>query len=155
MLRKTWRAAIAVAALTLALGVTVASAAPIDRGQTLRVVERATTDTFVDLGAAGDSIGDTLTFGNDIYDASNDHVVGRDQGVCFRTNPGLAWECTYTTILADGALTVQGPFYDDLRDSELSITGGTGRFWNARGELTLHARNSFGTEFDFVFHIAG
>lgn len=42
MLRKTWRAAIAVAALTLALGVTVASAAPIDRGQTLRVVERAT-----------------------------------------------------------------------------------------------------------------
>lgn len=96
-----------------------------------------------------------MTFGNDIYDASNDHVVGRDQGVCFRTNPGLAWECTYTTILADGALTVQGPFYDDLRDSELSITGGTGRFWNARGELTLHARNSLGTELDFVFHIAG
>jgi len=155
MLRKTWRAAIAVAALTLAVGATVASAAPIDRGQTLRVVERATTDTFVDLGAAGDSIGDTLTFGNDVYDASNDQVVGRDQGVCFRTNPGLAWECTYTTILADGALTVQGPFYDDLRDSELSITGGTGRFWNARGELTLHARNALGTEFDFAFHIAG
>jgi anti-sigma-K factor RskA len=61
MLRKTWRAAIAVAALALAVGVTVASAAPIDRGQTIRVVERATTDTVVDLGVAGDSIGDTLT----------------------------------------------------------------------------------------------
>jgi hypothetical protein len=155
MLRKTTRAAAAVAALTLVVGVAVASAAPINRGQTLVVVERATTDTYVDLGAAGDSIGDTLGFGNDIYDATNDHVIGRDEGFCYRTNPGLAWECTYTTILADGALTVQGPFYDDLRDSELSITGGTGRFWGARGELTLHARDALGTEFDFTFHIGG
>ena len=36
-----------------------------------------------------------------------------------------------------------------------AVAGGTGRFWNARGELTLHARNSLGTELDFVFQIAG
>ena len=155
MLRTIVRVGIPAAVLTLILGVTVASAAPATRGGTLRVVERATTDTYVDLGSAGDSIGDTLTFGNDVYDATNSRVVGRDQGTCFRTNPGLAWECTYTTLLSGGNLTVQGSFYDDLRDSELSITGGTGRYANARGSLTLHARNAQGSEFDFVFHIIG
>jgi hypothetical protein len=50
---------------------------------------------------------------------------------------------------------VQGPFYDDLRDSQLSITGGTGAYANARGEMTLHARDELGTEFDFVYHIIG
>jgi allene oxide cyclase len=149
------RVALPMAVMILVLGATVASAAPAQRGQTLIVVERATTDTVVDVGAPGDSIGDTLGFGNLIYDAADANVVGRDQGVCFRTNPGLSWECTYTTILKAGAITVQGPFYDDLRDSELSVTGGTGRYANARGSLTLHARNAQGSAFDFVFHLIG
>jgi len=144
----------AVAALAVLLGVGVVAAAPTG-GRTFTVVERATTDTVIDLGGAGDSIGDMLMFGNDVYNAANTTKVGRDEGVCFRTNPGLAWECTYTTILASGSITVQGPFYDDLRDSWLSITGGTGKYANARGQLTLHTRNALGTEFDFIFRVVG
>jgi hypothetical protein len=155
MYRRNIRVAVVLAIATLAMGATVALAGSGPRGHTLIVVERATTDTPLDLGAPGDSIGDTLTFGNSMYDASDSHVVGRDQGTCFRTNPGLSWECTFTTILAAGAITVQGPFYDDLRDSQLSITGGTGRYANARGSMTLHARNATGSEFDFTFHIIG
>jgi Allene oxide cyclase len=154
MLRRTGTAALLVA-LTLIVGATVVSAEPVSRGKTLTVVERATTDTVVDLGAAGDTIGDMLAFGNDVYNAANTTKVGRDEGVCFRTNPGLAWECTYTTILTGGSITVQGPFYDDLHDSQLSITGGTGAYANARGQLTLHARNELGSEFDFIYHIIG
>ncbi len=154
MLRRTGTSALVVA-LILIVGATVASAAPASRGKTLTVVEQATTDTVIDLGAAGDTIGDMLAFGNDIYNSANTTKVGRDEGVCFRTNPGLSWECTYTTILAGGAITVQGPFYDDLHDSELSITGGTGAYANARGQLTLHARNELGSEFDFIYHIIG
>ena len=75
-------------------------AAPTSRGQTLTVVERATSDTVVDLGEPGDSIGDLLAFGNDIFDESNTTKIGRDQGSCIRSNPGLAWECTWTTIVA-------------------------------------------------------
>jgi allene oxide cyclase len=155
MSRRSFRAAVVLAIALLLLAVTVAWAGSGQRGRTLTVVERATTDTPVDLGSPGDSIGDTLTFGNDVYDATNSHVVGRDQGTCFRTNPGQSWECTYTTILAAGAITVQGPFYDDLRDSELSITGGTGRYANARGSLTLHPRDAVGSAFDFRFRIIG
>ena len=118
------------------------------------VVERAATDLVIDLGVTGDSLGDQLVFGNDLYDADNASVVGRDQGNCFRTNPGLSWECTWTNILADGSIVVQGPFYDDLRDSELAITGGTGAYAEVEGTMTLHSRNETGSELDFVFHVS-
>lgn len=117
----------------------------------LAVVERATTDVVIDVGDAGDTVGDILGFGNDLYDEENNAIVGRDQGQCFRTNPGLSWECTWTNILADGSITVQGPFYDDLRDSVIAITGGTGTYEGAIGSMTLHSRDEFGAELDFLF----
>jgi hypothetical protein len=120
----------------------------------LTVVERATTDTVIDIGTTGDSIGDLLAFGNDLYDAANAEKAGRDEGTCFRSNPGMAWECTWTNILADGSITVQGPFLDSLEDTELAITGGTGVYAGASGTMTLHSRNEAGTELDFVFHLA-
>ena len=152
------RAILVVATLALlAFAVTSVAASPFsDHGQrptTIAVVERALTDAVIDLGEAGDSIGDLLTFGNPIYNAANTTQIGADQGECFRTNPGVAWECTWTTYLAKGSLTVQGSFPDSLADSTLAITGGTGIYRAARGEMTLHARNAGGTEFDFVFHV--
>ena len=122
-------------------------------GMDIAVVERAATDTVIDLGETGDSIGDMLAFGNDLYDADNASVVGRDQGQCFRSNPGMAWECVWTNILEDGSITVEGPFYDDLRDVDLAITGGTGGYAGSSGVMTLHARDELGTELDFVFHV--
>jgi hypothetical protein len=101
----------------------------------------------------GDTIGDMLGFGNDLYDAENATVVGRSQGQCFRSNPGLSSECTWTNILEDGSITVQGPFYDDLQDVDLAITGGTGAYAGASGTMTLHARDELGTEFDFTFDV--
>ncbi len=141
------------AILALLLGSSVAASG--GSGKTLTVVERAESDTVVDLGASGDSIGDLLAFGNPIFNAANTRQIGRDEGSCVRTNPGLAWECTWTTIVPGGSLTAEGPFYDDLRDSSLAITGGTGAYRNARGEMTLHARNAQGTAFDFIFRIIG
>lgn len=124
-------------------------------GRVFTVVERAETDAVIDLGAAGDSIGDLLAFGNPIYDASNVDQIGRDEGSCVRTNPGVSWECSWTTILASGSITVQGAFTDDGKDSVLGITGGSGAFRNARGQMTLHWRNAGGTEFDFIYQVIG
>jgi hypothetical protein len=124
-----------------------------DEATALTVVERATTDVVIDVGDAGDTLGDMLAFGNDLYDQANTTVVGRDQGQCFRSNPGLSWECVWTNILEDGSITVEGPFYDDLQDVELAITGGTGAYAGASGTMTLHARDEMGTELDFTFHL--
>jgi hypothetical protein len=120
----------------------------------IAVVEHATTDAVIDVGEAGDTIGDMLAFGNDLYDAEDATVVGRDQGQCFRSNPGMSWECVWTNILDDGSITVQGPFYDDLRDVELAVTGGTGAYAGAGGTMTLHSRDEAGTLLDFVFHLS-
>src|SRR5574342_654601 len=124
-----------------------------DKPRVLTVVEHATSDTVVDTGAVDDSLGDILAFGNPIFDAANANEIGRDQGYCVRTNVGQAWECNWTVVLDQGSLVVEGPFYDDLRDSQLAITGSTGDLRNVRGEMTLHARNAAGTEFDFIYQL--
>ena len=58
------------------------------------VIEHATSDATIDLGDEGDSIGDTLVFANDLFDAADATKIGTDQGSCVRTVPGKAWECT-------------------------------------------------------------
>jgi hypothetical protein len=116
----------------------------------LALVERASSDTVTDTGAKGDSLGDILTFTNEVYDKDNAKKVGVDNGWCMRTAVGKAWECFWTLILEDGQITVEGPFYD-AGDSVLAVTGGTGAYAGARGEMKLHARNDKGSEYDFVY----
>jgi hypothetical protein len=140
-------------ALAVCLGLLPSvSAADADEGRKLALVERATTDVVTDTGAAGDSVGDILTFANDIYDEKNENKVGTDNGWCIRTVVGQAWECFWTLTLEKGQITVEGPFYDG-KDSVLAVTGGTGDYARVRGEMKLHARNAEGTEYDFVYSL--
>lgn len=118
----------------------------------ITVVERAENDVVQDIGDAGDSVGDVLTFANKLYDAENVNEVGTDQGYCLRVKAGESWECTWTAFLADGQITVSGPFFD-AKDSVLAITGGTDAYSEAAGQMTLHFRNPAGTEFDFTYEI--
>jgi len=66
---------------------------------------------------------------------------------------GKSFECTWTTFLKKGQLTVEGPFYD-AKNSVLAITGGTGKYRNARGQMKLKFHNQAGTKFDFVFELS-
>src|SRR5213592_1790155 len=108
------------------------------KGRVITVIEHATTDATTDTGAAGDSAGDILTFANEVFDRADAHVVGTDQGYCVRIVAGKSYECNWTTSLAGGQITVEGPFLD-AGDSTLAITGGTGRYRNARGFMELHS----------------
>jgi allene oxide cyclase len=117
----------------------------------IHVIEHAISDTLTDIGAAGDSSGDLLTFHNPVFDASDSTRVGRDQGDCIRIVPGRSWECRFVTRLAGGSLTVEGPFFD-AHNSVLAVTGGTGVYRNARGTMTLKSRAG-GTEFDLIFSL--
>src|SRR5215813_9761551 len=150
MIAKTMLPVAVVAACTMLTSVLPAGSAAAD--ETITLVERAASDAVTDLGAKGDSAGDILTFANEVYDKGNAKKVGTDNGWCARTVAGKAWECIWTTTLADGQITVEGPFYDTA-DSELAITGGTGEYAEASGSLALHSRNDKGSEYDFVFKL--
>jgi allene oxide cyclase len=128
------------------------AAARASAGEVVNVVEHADTDAVTDTGAKGDSAGDVLTFANPVFDKANKTKVGTDQGYCLRTVVGKAWECNWTMSLKDGQLTVEGPFLD-AGDSVLAITGGTGKYAGARGQMKLHARDAKGTAYDFAYEL--
>jgi allene oxide cyclase len=135
------------------VGATLALAAvPASSAERIEVVERALTDATLDLGKKGDSVGDLLTWGNPIYDADNKLQIGTDQGYCVRVVVGKSWECTWTNLLKDGQIMVEGPFYDD-KDSLFAIIGGTGKYAGARGSMKLHARDAKATSYTFVFDL--
>jgi hypothetical protein len=86
-------------------------------------------------------LGDQFIFRNDLSRAGK--KVGIDGGVC--TLVGLepmvsaTLQCVATAELPRGQITVQGlaTFTDGPSTFELAITGGTGRFREAHGVLTI------------------
>ena len=70
-------------------------------------------------------------------------LVELDDGLeaCLRTLSGTS-ECTMTTVLSDGQITVAGPF-DEVGINHLAVTGGTGAYTNVRGSLTVYRAGFF------------
>lgn len=116
----------------------------------LTLVEIANSDVVTDLGDKGDSVGDILTFNNQLLEGGQ--AIGRDNGWCVRTVVGKTWECIWTATLNDGQITVQGPF-QDTGNSVFVVTGGSGAFSGAHGEMNLHPRDAKGSSYDFVYHL--
>jgi allene oxide cyclase len=143
------------AASVAVVGITAANASAARarhaRDTTVHVIEHAVTDTVVHSGGPGDKTGNTLTFHNKVYDTSDKKQVGTDQGFCIRISPpDGTGECFWTTFLR-GQITVEGPFYD-TKNSILAITGGTGAYRDASGQMNLNSSNG-GKQYDFIFHI--
>jgi hypothetical protein len=123
-------------------------------GERLHVIEHAVneTTTHVAAGVKDDAVGDLLTFANPVFDAANKTQLGTDHGWCVRVVVGKSWECFWTLLLKEGRITVEGPFYDS-GDSVLVITGGTGKYAGAKGQMTLHDRGTKPTNYDFVYDL--
>ena len=151
-------AAAAVASLALALG-GAASASESSHGN-LTVVEEALTDTEVPALTAADvpspdTAGAILVFHNELFNKAGTKKVGEDRGDCTRINPDQfakgvgTWECRWTNSLPGGQITVEGPFNDNS-DTVVSITGGTGVYSQARGQMLLQSV-LVGTDQDYNF----
>jgi hypothetical protein len=122
----------------------------------LVLIEHVTNEQVVDLSDEGDTVGDTLVFSNELYDDQNANEVGRSHGSCMRTVVGESWDCTFTSTLENGSLVVTGPFYDDGAGT-FAITGGTGDYAGASGQMTLQAAEGSTAEnqqWEFTFEIA-
>ncbi len=128
----------------------------------IHVVEHAVTDTVGDADngtPSPDALGNVLAFHNPVFDPADKKQVGVDNGQCTRTiadpTKGV-WECFWTVILRGGQITVEGPFNDNGTDTILAITGGTGAYNNAHGQMRLHVHtvvNGVTTEYDFFYQV--
>jgi allene oxide cyclase len=154
---KLMTAAAAVIALVLAPVAALASTgspSAAEHPRIIHVVEHAITDTVQEFHPPKMSLGDVLGFHNPVYNAANTRRIATDNGYCVRTvaTGKTEWECTWTTLLPGGQITVEGPYYDDGTDTTLAITGGTGAYTGVKGSMLLHATgNPVGSEYDFIF----
>jgi allene oxide cyclase len=123
-------------------------------GERLHVIEHVTNEvtTHVAAGAKDDSRADQLTFANTVFDSTDKMQIGTDHGWCVRVVVGKSWECFWTLLLKGGRITVEGPFYDS-GDSVLVITGGTGKYAGAKGQMTIHDRGTKPTSYDFIYEL--
>lgn len=129
---------------------TTASAADKDRADFWL---RAVSNQFenIDVGTEGESLGDYFVFSDDLY--RQGRLVGTLEGQCTVTRideeaGAFHQQCLVTALLPEGQLTVQGAIVfeaeSDVDRFTLAITGGTGRYDDAAGQV--HVRFVSDTE---------
>jgi hypothetical protein len=111
----------------------------------LRLVASEVASTFLDLGDPDFSQGDQFVFTNDLLRRGT--KVGEDGGLCVvtrLTESGAAtFKCVGDNVLPGGQITVQGivtygPGEEVKEDPYFfAITGGTGKYKNARGQVKI------------------
>jgi len=143
-MRRRWKALVFLTALlaTVLSSATFASART-DDVTVLHFTAREVESHFVDAAPTGPapSLGDTFVFSEDL--ARDGRNVGFDGGVCTAVrvqNRPAAFQCVVTAHLRDGDLTVQGFAFDQPRNV-FAITGGTGRWRNAGGQVVVRDIN--------------
>ena len=147
MSRKTIGAALAVAALALA-GTASADTAEKSHGshdRTIRLVEanKELQPTFVDTGKPGPSVGDIVVARDEVL-REDGSQAGTFRQTCtlvdLTDNPFTStYECAGSIALQDGTITMEGPFTPSQPESVAAITGGTGRYSTAQGEIVVRA----------------
>ncbi len=106
--------------------------------QTIRVTAVFTEfDPNIDLGAPGFSLGDEVVFSGNLL--QNGKQVGRIGVVCTFVSTANAdrveAQCPTTSILPGGQITTQGTIVNRSLNFTLPITGGSGRYDRAQGQL--------------------
>ena len=137
-MRKPVFAAAALAVIVVAVLATTAWAGDGNRGHdndvtVIRLVEQvgAVGQTYVPAGATS-PIGDRLIWSAGIFD-THGNQVGKDAADCTVITADFLVQCLISFTLPGGEMTVQG--MGQGTDTVFAITGGTGAFKGARGEV--------------------
>ncbi len=143
MIKRLTVAASAVAVVGLAAGTvgpalgSAGSPAARDEHRTIRVLEVSTEQQFVDTGAQGPSLGDQYVFASELMRKGKQ--VGHDGGVCTITSvDNEEFQCQATVWFDAGQITVQGLVPNGSETFTLPVTGGSGAYKSAEGELHVH-----------------
>jgi hypothetical protein len=131
--------ALVVGAVSPALGSSQGAASTSsDKQQTIRVMAVFTEfDANIDVGAPGFSLGDEVVFSGNLL--RNGEQVGRIGVVCTFVSTANAAkveaQCPTTSILPGGQITTQGTIVNRSLNFTLPITGGSGRYLGASGQV--------------------
>jgi hypothetical protein len=123
--------ALAVGVVSPALG---SSGDDDDRKQVIRVVSITTEEEFLDFGAEDFSLGDEFVISAELRKGGKE--VGTFGGVCTITSlERQQAQCVATASFTDGQITVQGLLSEEPETFVLPVTGGSGEFKGADGEV--------------------
>ena len=110
---------------------------------TIRLYHHDTSQENIDLGAPGPSEGDQFLFAGDTFKRKGGTQLGRGAGTCTTMSTGAAGEvlCVVNFSLRNGQIATEGLFVSaDLfggKKLTYPITGGSGRYRQARGEVSV------------------
>jgi hypothetical protein len=145
MTRKSLRRAAAGGVLALAVAASGTAFAHGPDHDTIRLVEAHTSGQpdFIDAGDPGPSLGDVAIF-KDGLNRENGTPAGSFREVCtlvtFAGNRFTSdYECSGTVALDGGTITLQGSFTPAKPVQVNAISGGTGAYRAARGEIETQA----------------
>ena len=134
-------AALVIVALAMAAALPAASSQQ-GLDQTIRVIEVQTEARSLDFGHHGPSLGDEFIFHSDLR--TGGESIGHDGGTCTLTSldEGSMGElqCVVTLWFDEGQITAQGliqPSETSAEQFEVAITGGTGIYVGAAGQITV------------------
>jgi hypothetical protein len=111
--------------------------------RTITVIEKSGSSHYVDLTRRGFSIGDEFTFNSVFWNADQTQRVGANHGYCVVLTRRLS-HCAGTARLMGGTLEFAGNTANASRFS-IAITGGTGPFKGAEGQVTVQNLNADGS----------
>ena len=156
MLRKCLMTAGVGALVALAIGgASFASASSREGGgRSIVVIEKTSSQHFLDLGQPGPSAGDEFFFVGQFWNTSQTRQVGSNHGYCtFET--GTRLHCAGTARLVGGTVEYAGESSPNANRFTIAITGGTGAFNAAEGHVSIHNLNADGTLSRDVIALAG
>ena len=133
-------AALTATAAGLIVGVSAGSSA--DRPMVISLLSVQEGGTLIDVDRSGGrapTIGDEFIFTDGLYQwagRKRGKRVGTTHGIATITSPTTAF-FTGTTFLPDGLIQGAGYFRFTARVEKIIVLGGTGRYRNAGGEVTI------------------
>ena len=112
-----------------------------DNNRVIRLISTCTAiNNFVDIGSPGPSTGDLYVWIDDVFTRDGSQKVGEAFGRCNLIDPTAgSFGCTTVGVFTNGStITLEGILYNVPGIvSVFAITGGTGDYRGATGEVTV------------------
>jgi hypothetical protein len=121
--------------------------------RTFRLEALSTEQNFLDLGAAGNSLGDQIVFTTQLL--KGDTEVGHQGGVCTVTSVQRnEAQCIATYSLRGGQITGQALIrLGDPAPYAVAITGGSGKYKGVEGEVRVRPASETQPRGILTFHL--